>query len=243
MSRLLTLRWFAYAGAADAAEIRVLAYGSLRSVRCAREIRPATGLSPASRRHSEFALERFTKCRLRFVTDLRRNCGERLASNRKLLCRNLQAPLRQVLYGGCPSRSVNRCASAERDNPTFRASSSTVHACAGCACSVESARPTNRSPAPASHPFRSAGNASMQRRTASTKSSSESLARTIVLPARDCAASAAANCMEDSSQAEPGSLRISTLKMRGSSESIGLRNTPSQAKKPHSMRVTAPPPP
>jgi hypothetical protein len=83
----------------------------------------------------------------------------------------------------------------------------------------------------------------MQRRTASTKSSSESRASTIALPTRHSAASAAANFSDDSSHADCGSLRMSILKMRGSDDSTGLLSVSSQARKPHTRRVRAPPPP
>lgn len=106
-----------------------------------------------------------------------------------------------------------------------------------------SARPTKRSLTPASQPLRSSGNASMQRRTASTKSNSDNRASTIALPTRHSAASTAASLSDVSSHADCGSLRMSTLNRRGSAASTGLVRVSSQARKPQIRRVCAPPPP
>ena len=56
-------------------------------------------LSPVRRRRSKFAFERPVECRLRFVADLLRHRGERLAAVQEFLRRDLQPPAGQILHG------------------------------------------------------------------------------------------------------------------------------------------------
>ncbi|MNT49303.1 hypothetical protein D3C72_1861460 [compost metagenome] len=83
----------------------------------------------------------------------------------------------------------------------------------------------------------------MQRRTACTNSSSDSLASTVAVPARGSAASEVAKASADASHADSSPLPSPTLNSRGSDVSKGLPMVSSNPRKPHTMRVVSPPPP
>ncbi|MNN53607.1 hypothetical protein D3C81_1683710 [compost metagenome] len=144
--------------------------------------------------------------------------------------------------GGCPTNAVNRSANTERDMPTSSASASAVQPSVGRACSSASARPICASRKPASHPRRSAGRLATYWPTASTNSSSDSLAMTVVEPTRPAAISLTAKRNELSIQVPDAVARRSSFNKEGSDESNGLKGV-CEPRNPHNNCVASPPPP